>query len=101
LIRLASFFCTHRIQRRTRFFWIFNFGGAEFLSQLSIQPYGKYHADDAGWRNAVDPTGKFLYVANFASTSISEFDVSGTGDLTGCYHLIGFGRQPILIFFRF
>jgi len=32
--------------------------------------------------NAVDPTGKFLYVANFASTSISEFDVSGTGDLT-------------------
>jgi 6-phosphogluconolactonase len=32
--------------------------------------------------NAEDPTGKFLYVANFASTSISEFNVSGTGDLT-------------------
>ncbi len=28
------------------------------------------------------PPGKFLYVANFASTSISEFDVSGTGELT-------------------
>jgi YVTN family beta-propeller protein len=53
------------------------------LSQLSTSPYGNTtNPLKTPVANAVDPTGKFLYVANFASTSISEFNVSGTGDLT-------------------
>jgi YVTN family beta-propeller protein len=53
------------------------------LSQLSNSPYGNTTSPlTTPVANAVDPTGKFLYVANFASTSISEFNVSGTGDLT-------------------
>jgi 6-phosphogluconolactonase len=53
------------------------------LSQLPTSPYGNTKSPlRTPVANAVDPTGKFLYVANFASTSISEFDVSGTGELT-------------------
>jgi len=53
------------------------------LSQLPTSPYGSTKSPlKTPVANAVDPTGKFLYVANFASTSISEFDVSGTGELT-------------------
>jgi 6-phosphogluconolactonase len=53
------------------------------LSPLPSSPFGNATTPlKTPVANVVDPTGKFLYVANFASTSISEFDVSGTGDLT-------------------
>ena len=53
------------------------------LSVLQKSPYGNTTtALNNPVANVVDPTGKFLYVANFASTTISIFDVSSTGDLT-------------------
>jgi YVTN family beta-propeller protein len=53
------------------------------LTPLPTSPYGNTTSPlKTPVANAVDPTGKFLYVANFASTSISAFDVSGTGELT-------------------
>jgi 6-phosphogluconolactonase (cycloisomerase 2 family) len=53
------------------------------LSALQKSPYGNTTTPLKNpVASVVDPTGKFLYVANFTSTTISIFDISSTGDLT-------------------
>lgn len=70
------------------------------LATLPNSPYGN---STNGLKNpfalAVDPTSKFLYVANSSTTTISEFDITGTGDLTAVTSSASAGSNPV--FFAF
>jgi 6-phosphogluconolactonase (cycloisomerase 2 family) len=65
------------------------------LAPLPNSPYGN---STNGLKTpsavAVDPTSKFLYVANSGTTTISEFDITGTGDLTSVTSSASAGSSP-------
>jgi len=89
-----------------RFAYVANFGDLDIrfgnVSMYTINPTtgaltstGTVPAVDSPWSVAVDPSGKFAYVANeggFAPTSISMYTINPTGALTSIGAIASGGR---------
>ena len=73
-----------------RFAYVANDGNARNISAFAIEASGAFSsllgspftAGELPWSIAVDPAGKFAYVANNASNDLSSFVVNANGTLT-------------------